>query len=88
MIEIKPWNGRKFDYKGSKITHDEWGHEVEKPIWEMNEYYKYYLARKRRLEHQNRLEQMKEKLEYQMRKYGEVDPIDLQEYVAECQKDY
>ena len=52
----------------------------------MTKGYSKYLHDKRIEEHEHNLKVMRHKLEYQMKIYGEVDPIDYQEFVYELNR--
>lgn len=80
-----PNRGRFYPTKQRKST-DNWGNITVHQEFEMTPKYRQYLHDKREYEREYRLKVMREKLEYQMRTYGEVDEIDFNEYVNELNR--
>ena len=80
------YNGKKFYCSGSRMVRNEevwWANEyTEKKEFTMTFGYRKYLKEKRKKELQEELMVLRSKLEYQMKKYGQVDEIDFQEYMA------
>lgn len=73
-----------------KLTH---GIELEgeeynvSKTFTMTAQYRRFLKQKQKKEFENRIEVLKEKLTFQMKKYGEVDKIDFEEFTY-CVKTY
>lgn len=80
--------GKKFYPTGSETYYTEWGEKAERKTFGLTKSYIEYCR-----EHQAEKERMKRitlkhKLEYQQKHYGEVDPIDLAEYMRLIQQSY
>ena len=87
---MEKYNKGKFYLKSSRMVRNEdvwWAEEykIEKDF-AITRGYKDYLYNKRLKEHEEKLKVMRHKLEYQMKIYGEVDPIDYQEFVYELKR--
>lgn len=73
--------GSKFYCSGTKMVRDNWDNLVEKPTFRMTKEYSKYLKAKE-LEKKNfEIRQLKAKLDYQFRTYGEVEYIDVKRYI-------
>ena len=80
------YQGKKFHYVGS---HEEWRYSPDANGFEKKEVkdfelswgYKKYLQEKREREKKEKIMILRSKLEYQMKKYGEVDELDYQEFI-------
>lgn len=84
------YTGKKWRVKDEVVgfaSNDWWDDTKElKPVFGMTRGYAKYLREKREAELADRIRCMREKLEYQEKKYGEVDPIDLSEFMALVQQ--
>ena len=76
-FEGKKW--RRPDEFKEKI--DIFGNITEVPIFRMSEQYKNYLTEREQLKKQQELLVLKNKLDYQMSTYGEVDEVDYNLYI-------
>ena len=89
MVNIEEYTKRKFRDSGVTETYyDEIGFKRERPIFYMTLAYKKYLREKAEKEKQFEITVLKNKLEYQMKHYGEVDKYDYNEYVRLVQQSY
>ena len=83
------YDGKKFYCaRVKKVRNEEvwWQDEyVEKKEFRMTMQYRKFLEAKRKKELGEALMIMREKLEWQKKTYGEVDEIDLQEYLGKLQ---
>ena len=82
---MKDYQGKKFYLKGIEKVRDYtyWQIEEYKEIktFKMTKNYKDYLEEKRRKEIEHYIVCLRHKLDYQMKKYGEVDELDYQEFI-------
>lgn len=86
MIKYPEYEGSKYHVKKITRSIDNWGNVSYKKEVEPSWGYSRYLKEKREYERECKLKVMREKLEYQMRTYGEVDEIDFNEYVNELNR--
>lgn len=79
------YQGKKFYLSGIKKVknYDIWQYDEyqEKKEFKMTKNYREYLAEKRRKEKEEYIMCLRDKLNYQMKKYGEVDELDYQEFI-------
>lgn len=79
------YEGKKFYLSGIKKVknYNIWQYDecVDKKEFKMTKGYKEYLAEKKRKEREEYIVVLRDKLNYQMKKYGEVDELDYQEFV-------
>jgi oligoribonuclease NrnB/cAMP/cGMP phosphodiesterase (DHH superfamily) len=82
---MKNYEGKKFYISNSKMVknYDIWQYDdyKEKKDFQMTRGYKEYLREKKRKEREEYLVCLRDKLNYQMKKYGEVDELDYQEFI-------
>lgn len=87
---MEKYNKSKYRLVDEKVVRDEevwWAEEYKiKKYFAMTKGYSKYLHNKRIEEHEHNLKVMRHKLEYQMKIYGEVDPIDYQQFVYELNR--
>lgn len=80
------YNGKKYYVSNTYLVRDysdPWCDEIrykEKANLKMTRGYREYLENKRNEKIKTELATLRAKLEYQYKTYGEVDPIDFQEY--------
>lgn len=86
---MEKFNGKKFYPTNERMVRNEqvwWTDEYEEKVdFQITSTYKAYLRKKRAQERETAIQVLKHKLEYQMREYGEVDPIDFGEFMAYVQ---
>lgn len=84
------FTGSKFRYTGTKLVRnpDPWSNEtyIEKPIFCMTSTYKKYLEEQRREKLETEISILRYRLEEQKRTDGEVDQIDLQNFIAKVKQ--
>lgn len=83
MNNYPSFQGKKFRATGDLVDCglDKYTNErVYKDEFEMTSSYKLYLLKKQVAEAEAECKVLKHKLEFELQKYGEVDPIDLNEY--------
>lgn len=94
LNQINQFNKSKFFYSHSimkkeyKYINSDDYIMTEKKVFKMTKSYINYLNEKKRKEIENELIVMKNKLDYQYKKYGEIDEIDFQEYQYKLAKYY
>lgn len=79
MLEFKGTKFRPFD-DNNKVVYDIWGNKTIKQGFIPTSSYTKYLKDKYEIEALQELKTMKNKLDYQLQTYGEVDEIDLKLY--------
>ena len=85
---INNYNGAKFRYVGTEEYYDDLGFKQTRAKFKMTRSYLEYLAEKNAEEAKMQIVTLKNKLEYQQKTYGEVDPYDLNEYMRLVQAQY
>ena len=85
---INNYDGAKFRYVGTEEYYDDLGFKQTRPKFKMTRSYLEYLADKNAQEAKMDMVTLKNKLEYQQKTYGEVDPYDLNEYIRLVKAQY
>ena len=89
---MEKYDGKKYYVSDTCLVRDysdPWCNEVrykEKANFKMTKEYKEYLRNKRNEEIKTELMTLRAKWDYQYKTYGEVDPIDFQEYQYKLKK--
>ena len=81
-MNYKPYTGSKFYCTGITTKYDMWCNPQEVKNFAMTRGYKAYLRDKQVYEDYMRLCTLKDKIEYQVKTYGEADELDVNLYKA------
>ena len=80
------YNGCKFRTDGETVSTDMWGHKVVKPNFRMARGYLTACQVRQNAQDLHNVRVQKEKLKFQLDKYGEVDYVDKLYYLALCKR--
>ena len=74
------YDGAKFRPAGDEVYYTEWGDKATRTRFVPTRGYIEYCQMQQLRQEKQELLTMKNKLRYQQKHYGEIDPIDLREY--------